>query len=115
MKKSSEPCEHFGEIRPVTARTDGCEECIALGAAWNELRVCLTCGHVGCCEDSPHAHAFRHFEATAHPIIASYGRGESWAWCYVDRGYYEPPRGSVPKRRSALAAFLRRLLRREPR
>ena len=113
MKKSAAPCEHFGEIRPVKARTEGCEECIALGATWNELRVCLSCGHVGCCEDSQHAHAFHHFKTTAHPIIGSYERGESWLWCYVDRSYYDPPPGSVPKRRSAFSAFLARLLRRK--
>jgi Zn-finger in ubiquitin-hydrolases and other protein len=113
--KKNDPCEHFGEIRPVTARTDGCEECIALGAPWNELRVCLSCGHVGCCEDSQHAHALQHFNATKHPIIASFEPGESWLWCYVHRGYYDPPPGSVPKRRSAFAAFLAQLLRRKSR
>ena len=110
-----EPCEHFGEIRQVTARTNGCEECIALGTAWNELRVCLSCGHVGCCEDSEHAHALQHFNATAHPMIASFERSESWIWCYVHRRYFDPPPGTLPKRRSPLAAFIGRIIGRGPR
>jgi uncharacterized UBP type Zn finger protein len=113
--KPAEPCEHFGEIRQVTPRTNGCEECIALGTPWNELRVCLSCGHVGCCEDSEHAHALQHFNSTAHPMIASYERGESWLWCYVHRRYFDAPPGALPKRRSALAAFLGRLTGRGPR
>ena len=64
-------CEHFDDIQQVMARTAGCEGCEALGCKWTELRVCLTCGHVGCCEDSPHQHALHHFESTGHPMIAS--------------------------------------------
>ena len=107
----SERCEHFGEIEPqVAPRTNGCEECSALGAKWNELRVCLTCGHVGCCEDSEHTHALKHFNATGHPMIASYERGETWGWCYPHRRYFELPQDLLPKRHSALAAFLGRLV-----
>jgi uncharacterized UBP type Zn finger protein len=102
-------CEHFDAIQKVTARTRGCEECMALGAKWNELRVCLTCGHVGCCEDSAHAHALAHFKTTGHPMIASLQRDESWGWCYVDRRYFDPMPGQLPKRRGALGNLLDRL------
>ena len=105
----SERCEHFSQIREVVPRTKGCEECAALGATWNELRVCLTCGHVGCCEDSKHAHALQHFKASGHPMIASLERRETWGWCYVDRRYFELARALLPRRRSALATMLRRL------
>ena len=108
--RMSEPCEHFSGIQKVTPRANGCEGCIALGeSSWNELRVCLACGHVGCCEDSPHAHALEHFKTTAHPMIASFERGETWSWCYVDRRYFELAPELRPKRRSALAALFGRL------
>jgi uncharacterized UBP type Zn finger protein len=55
------------------------------------LRLCLTCGHVGCCDDSPNRHATEHFHATQHPVIASYERGEDWAWCFVDREVLDVP------------------------
>ena len=108
----NERCEHFGDIQDVRARTNGCEECMALGSKWNELRVCLSCGHVGCCEDSRHAHALAHFNATGHPMIASFEHGESWGWCYIHRRYFDPMPGSLPKRRSALRALLGRLVKR---
>ncbi|MEP6996683.1 MAG: UBP-type zinc finger domain-containing protein [Betaproteobacteria bacterium] len=106
----TEPCEHFSEIREVRAGANGCVDCMAIGAAWNELRLCLTCGHVACCEDSEHMHALKHFNATGHPMIASFEPGETWGWCYVDRRYFDPMPGPLPKRRSPLAAFLSRLI-----
>jgi uncharacterized UBP type Zn finger protein len=105
-------CEHFADIHDVRARSNGCEACQAQGSAWNELRVCLSCGHVGCCEDSPQAHALAHFNATGHPMIASFERGETWGWCYVDRRYFDPMPEPLPKRRSALGALLGRLVNR---
>jgi len=108
----TDSCEHFGDINDVRPRTKGCEECTALGEDWNELRVCLTCGHVGCCEDSEHAHALAHFNATGHPMIASLARGETWGWCYVHRRYFDPMPGTLPGRRPALGALWRRLFRR---
>lgn len=102
-------CEHFSEIHDVEARANGCEECIALGAAWTALRVCLSCGHVGCCEDSKYAHALAHFNASGHPMIASLERGETWGWCYVHRRYFDPMPGPLPKRRSLLSALFMRL------
>ena len=104
-------CEHFAEIRPVAPSGQGCKECLALGSSWTELRVCLTCGHVGCCEDSTHAHALAHFNETGHPMIASFEVTQTWGWCYVDRRYFDPMPGPVPKRRSAFGRLLGRLLR----
>ena len=112
MPGMNEPCEHFGEIRDVQPRTRGCEECLTLGVEWNNLRVCLTCGHVGCCEDSEHAHALAHFNATGHPMIASLERGDTWGWCYVHRRYFDPMPGPLPGRRPAFGTLLRRLFNR---
>jgi CPA2 family monovalent cation:H+ antiporter-2 len=78
------PCGHLTAIAPVAARTDGCEECLALGQRWVHLRICLTCGHVGCCDDSPGRHARAHATTTPHAVAASFEPDESWAWCYVD-------------------------------
>jgi len=78
-------CEHVGEIRDVRPSADGCEECLALGDSWVHLRECLSCGHVGCCDNSKNKHATRHFRETGHPIIQSFEEGEDWRYCYVDR------------------------------
>jgi uncharacterized UBP type Zn finger protein len=110
---SAKPCEHAKVIRPITALASGCQACMALGAAWNELRVCLTCGHVGCCEDSNYAHALQHFRSTGHPLIAPLARGETWAWCYVDRRYFELSQRLKPKRRSVFAKARARLFGRD--
>jgi uncharacterized UBP type Zn finger protein len=112
MVSLTERCEHVSEVQQVTPRTSGCEECLALGAPWNELRVCLSCGHVGCCEDSVHAHALQHFNTTGHPLIASLDRGETWGWCYIHRRYFDLAPESLPKRRSALATVLARFFKR---
>jgi uncharacterized UBP type Zn finger protein len=77
-------CTHVQSIRNVRPRTPGCEECLRIGQGWVHLRLCLSCGHVGCCDSSPGRHATRHFQATGHPMIRSLEPGESWAWCYVD-------------------------------
>jgi uncharacterized UBP type Zn finger protein len=76
-------CQHLQGLEPAPARTDGCEECLKTGMSWVHLRLCLTCGHVGCCDSSPGRHATRHFNRTGHPVIASYEPGERWAWCYL--------------------------------
>lgn len=83
-------CPHFHEIATRDANTDGCEECLQMGEIWVHLRVCLTCGHVGCCDDSKNKHATRHFHATGHPVIRSKEPGERWGWCYVDRIVKDP-------------------------
>jgi phosphoenolpyruvate-protein phosphotransferase len=90
-------CEHVAKVKPVPPRTTiGCEECLAAGTAWVHLRLCLTCGHVGCCDSSPGRHATRHAHATSHPVIASYEPGERWAWCYVDEVEVPAPAQAVP-------------------
>ena len=84
-------CDHLKHLHPVAATNTGCEECLKTGSTWVHLRLCLTCGHVGCCDDSPNRHATKHFHATQHPVIASYERGEDWAWCFVDREVLDVP------------------------
>ncbi|ACY98177.1 MULTISPECIES: ubiquitin carboxyl-terminal hydrolase 14 [Thermomonospora] len=80
-------CEHVRDlpVPQVEPRTpQGCEECLAEGTRWVHLRLCLTCGHVGCCDSSPRRHASGHFAATGHPVIRSFQPGEDWRWCFVD-------------------------------
>ena len=78
-------CSHLDRIEvPVATRTDGCEECLKIGASWVHLRMCLTCGKVGCCDSSPNRHATAHFAETQHPLVHSMEPGEDWNWCYVD-------------------------------
>ncbi|HEX6589777.1 MAG TPA: UBP-type zinc finger domain-containing protein [Longimicrobiales bacterium] len=85
-------CTHLDQVRDGEPRTpDGCEECLQSGDSWVHLRLCLTCGHVGCCDASPNRHATKHFHATKHPIIASFEPDEDWAWCYVDELMMEVP------------------------
>ena len=62
-----------------------CPECVALGDTWVHLRMCLECGHVGCCDSSKNKHATKHFEASQHPIVQSLEPGEDWRWCYIDQ------------------------------
>jgi CPA1 family monovalent cation:H+ antiporter len=79
-------CQHLRDApRVVQARTpEGCEECLRDGTRWVHLRLCLTCGHVGCCDSSPHKHAAAHYKETHHPVMRSIEPGEAWRWCYVD-------------------------------
>lgn len=77
-------CTHRDQIQPVTPSARGCEECLKSGDRWVHLRMCLTCGHVGCCDSSINTHATKHFHASGHPIMRSIQPGESWMWCYVD-------------------------------
>ena len=77
-------CHHLEGVAPTPARTQGCEECLKQGTRWVHLRLCLTCGHVRCCDSSPGRHARRNFHQSHHPVMASYEPGEDWAWCYVD-------------------------------
>ena len=79
-------CEHIDKSnkKELTPSTIGCEECQNKGKNWVALRMCLTCGHVGCCDSSPNKHATKHFKSTKHPIIRSFEPGETWEWCYVD-------------------------------
>lgn len=81
---SSDECTHLDQIQVVTPSAEGCEDCLKIGGSWVHLRICLICGHVGCCDNSPNKHATKHFHATQHPLIQSYEPGEEWVWCYVD-------------------------------
>lgn len=76
-------CEHVAKIRDVVPSGDGCKECLESGDDWVHLRLCLTCGHVGCCDSSKNKHATKHFAAAKHPVIRSFEPGEDWRWCYV--------------------------------
>jgi uncharacterized UBP type Zn finger protein len=82
----SQSCSHGDGVR-ITDLLDpllGCEECLKTGSRWMHLRMCLSCGKVGCCDNSPGRHASAHFKESAHPLIRSAEPGESWSWCYVD-------------------------------
>jgi uncharacterized UBP type Zn finger protein len=80
----SDPCGHLDLINDVQPSADGCEDCLATGDRWVHLRLCLTCGHVGCCDSSPNKHATAHFHSSDHPLVQSFEPGENWVWCYAD-------------------------------
>ncbi|HEV2339856.1 MAG TPA: UBP-type zinc finger domain-containing protein [Patescibacteria group bacterium] len=84
-------CKHLDQItKGIKPKTpEGCEECLQMGDTWVHLRLCLTCGHVGCCDNSKNKHATKHFHTTHHPIIKSFEPGEDWKWCYIDELYLE--------------------------
>jgi len=79
-------CSHLDQVKVLELPDSvaGCEECLATGGAWLHLRICLSCGHVGCCDDSPGRHATAHAQASGHPIIRSIEPGEDWSWCFLD-------------------------------
>jgi hypothetical protein len=78
-------CSHLDQIADVEPdSTEGCSDCLKIGSRWVHLRMCMICGHVACCDDSPNRHATAHHRATAHPIIRSLEPGEDWYWCYED-------------------------------
>lgn len=82
-------CSHLQDAekrtRGVQPGSHGCKECLERGDRWVHLRLCLTCGHVGCCDSSPNRHATKHFHATNHPVIRSFEPEEGWGWCYVHK------------------------------
>lgn len=81
----TEPFDATHFVEPAPGHKSECEDCVALGeTVWAHLRLCLTCGHVGCCDSSPHRHAESHWKETGHPIMRSFEPGESWRWCYDD-------------------------------
>ncbi len=85
---ASNSCAHLvaaAELpEPTPGTPEGCEECLRDGTSWVHLRLCLTCGHVGCCDSSPNRHATAHFRETGHPVVRSFEPGEAWRWCYED-------------------------------
>jgi ubiquitin-hydrolase Zn-finger-containing protein len=82
----SEICSHLDSIElfDLPEPVAGCEDCLAIGAKWVHLRMCQTCGHIGCCDSSPNRHASAHARGQSHPIVRSAEPGEEWSWCYVD-------------------------------
>jgi uncharacterized UBP type Zn finger protein len=89
-------CHHLHGLEPVPPRTSGCEECLKKGLDWVHLRLCLTCGHVGCCDSSPGRHATGHFHHTTHSVMASFEPGERWAYCFVDQVELPVPKAYLP-------------------
>ncbi|MBR8143195.1 UBP-type zinc finger domain-containing protein [Burkholderia sp. AU19243] len=85
-------CTHLDDARVLHTDEDTCEECVKSGSRWVHLRMCLICGHVGCCDSSPNRHASRHFSATGHRLVRSIELGERWIWCYED----EVVAGEIP-------------------
>lgn len=79
-------CSHLGSITvtELPESADGCEDCLREGSKWMHLRICLECGHIGCCDSSPQRHASRHAEVETHPLMRSIEPGEDWSWCVVD-------------------------------
>jgi uncharacterized UBP type Zn finger protein len=77
-------CTHLDLIEEVRASSSGCEACLQRGDTWVHLRLCLTCGNVGCCDDSPNRHASKHAHAANHPLIQSFEPGERWFYCFID-------------------------------
>ena len=88
-------CVHASVSRPVLPNAEGCTECLREGGRWVHLRMCTSCGHVGCCDSSPARHAAAHATAEDHPVMASVEPGEDWGWCYLDRTTLEPASSSA--------------------
>jgi uncharacterized UBP type Zn finger protein len=80
----SDGCSHLNQIKLTHPSVHVCKECVDRGDTWVHLRMCLECGHVGCCDSSKNKHATRHFHSSKHPLIRSIEPGEAWVWCYVD-------------------------------
>src|SRR5947209_4717328 len=97
----SDTCTHLDTVEEVTPSSNGCVDCLKIGGRWVHLRLCMRCGHVGCCDNSPNRHATAHWHAQPdHPLIRSYEPGEDWWWCYADELFFElegaPPAPSHP-------------------
>lgn len=83
-------CDHLQQLEPIEPTSPhGCEECLESGQGWVHLRMCMDCGHVGCCDSSPGRHATAHAGATGHPVVQSFEVGEDWAFCYPDDAFVE--------------------------
>ena len=93
-------CNHLDQIHDVRPRTpQGCEECLKTHGWWVHLRLCLSCGHVGCCDQSPGKHATKHFHNSQHAIMKSFQPDEDWGWCYVDELMFEPAPNATARHR----------------
>ncbi len=95
-------CSHLNSIKVTSTNIDVCEDCLKLGDSWIHLRMCVTCGHVGCCDSSKNKHAKKHFAAIGHPLVRSIEYGENWLWCYADQVY---PGELVPSRAAGQPIF----------
>ena len=91
-------CSHLDQIRVTVlpAAIEGCEECLKIGSSWVHLRMCMTCGKIGCCDSSPNRHASRHARDVGHPIMRSAERGEEWSWCFIDEVGFIVETSGVP-------------------
>jgi uncharacterized UBP type Zn finger protein len=88
QQSSPGKCSHLEQAVPgVTPQTQGCARCLAAGERWVALRMCLVCGHVGCCDSTRGQHATAHFKETQHAVMRSIEPGQDWRWCYVDKAY----------------------------
>ena len=88
-------CTHLDQILDVDPSGNGCKECLEMGDVWVHLRMCQSCGHIGCCDSSKNRHATKHFRTSGHPIIRSFEPGEDWYFCYLDDLAFEL-RGAKP-------------------
>ena len=88
-KPKLKPCSHLDQIKVAAPEGEvaGCEDCLKMGGTWLHLRMCLSCGHIACCESSPNKHALKHFQESGHVLIQSVEPGESWGWCYADETF----------------------------
>ena len=79
-------CSHLDQVKLLAPEEDvtGCPQCMAMGSSWVHLRMCQTCGQIGCCDSSPNRHASGHHEESGHPIVRAVEPGEDWSWCYED-------------------------------
>jgi uncharacterized UBP type Zn finger protein len=87
---SPQQCPHIDTITRVAPLSAGCDRCLAMGDTWVHLRSCLTCGHVGCCNESKNKHATRHFHETGHPLVQTREPDEDWIYCYADDVFIDP-------------------------
>ena len=115
MSEMAKTCTHLDMIRDVSPTAPGCEECLRTGGQWVHLRMCRTCGHVGCCDSSPGKHARKHAHRAGHPIVRSIEPGETWSWCFVDEVMFEEQAGyaaagRIPRRPSGYVRRSARLV-----
>jgi hypothetical protein len=95
-KLAGNECVHLHSVVGTPPSTEGCSECLESGSEWVRLRICVTCGHIGCCDSSPNRHALAHWLGNRdHPLVRSYEHGEDWWWCYPEELRFEV-RGAPP-------------------